>query len=274
MKCGPTARSRRSAAPDRHAEPGQRARAASTLIARMGADKVEAKLPPLVPRREARRRKRWCGRAIPCTATPITVVERLQDPPLRRASSSEVKASSPIHRAEGSHAGGVHFEMTGQNVTECVGGASRDHRRTTSTERYETHCDPAAQRQPGARARLPARRAARRPSARAVHAWPRVRRFAVEALVDGHGGCPMTHPTNGEIERCTDHYFNRSRRRVDRASSATARVTYAIFMRRPVVFAPRLALDWLEATGGGARHRGRARPALHRRQAGSAPASR
>jgi len=54
----------------------------------------------------------------------------------------------------------------------------------------------------------------------------------------------MTHPTNGEIERYTDHYFNRTKRVIGRFGDA--KVTYAIFMRRPVVFAPRLALQWLE----------------------------
>ena len=46
-----------------------------------------------------------------------------------------------IHAAEGTWAGGVHVEMTGQNVTECTGGA---HRLTEAdlTERYETFCDP------------------------------------------------------------------------------------------------------------------------------------
>ena len=57
----------------------------------------------------------------------------------------------------------------------------------------------------------------------------------------------MTHPLNGEIERYTDHYFNRSKQVIGKFGDA--RVTYAIFMRRPVVFAPRLALDWLAETG-------------------------
>ena len=57
----------------------------------------------------------------------------------------------------------------------------------------------------------------------------------------------MTHPSNGEIERYTDHYFNRTKRVIGKFGDA--RVTYAIFMRRPVVFAPRLALDWLEDIG-------------------------
>ena len=57
----------------------------------------------------------------------------------------------------------------------------------------------------------------------------------------------MTHPSNGEIERYTDHYFNRTKQVIGKFGDS--RVTYAIFMRRPVVFAPRLALEWLEETG-------------------------
>ena len=54
---------------------------------------------------------------------------------------SEVRSFFDIHAAEGTWAGGVHVEMTGQNVTECTGGA---HRLTEAdlTERYETFCDP------------------------------------------------------------------------------------------------------------------------------------
>ncbi len=54
----------------------------------------------------------------------------------------------------------------------------------------------------------------------------------------------MTHPSNGEIAQFTDHYFNRTKQVIGKFGDA--RVTYAIFMRRPVVFAPRLALDWLK----------------------------
>lgn len=56
----------------------------------------------------------------------------------------------------------------------------------------------------------------------------------------------MAHPANGEIERYTDHYFNRTKQVIGKFGDS--RVTYAIFMRRPVVFAPRLALDWLTQT--------------------------
>ena len=46
-----------------------------------------------------------------------------------------------IHRSYGTHAGGVHFEMTGQNVTECTGGAAQIVEANLK-DRYHTHCDP------------------------------------------------------------------------------------------------------------------------------------
>ena len=45
------------------------------------------------------------------------------------------------HEALGTHAGGVHFEMTGQDVTECLGGAQQIGDEDLS-QRYRTHCDP------------------------------------------------------------------------------------------------------------------------------------
>jgi 3-deoxy-7-phosphoheptulonate synthase len=53
----------------------------------------------------------------------------------------EVKTFFDVHRAEGTHAGGVHFEMTGQNVTECLGGAQAISEEDLAS-RYQTHCDP------------------------------------------------------------------------------------------------------------------------------------
>jgi 3-deoxy-7-phosphoheptulonate synthase len=47
----------------------------------------------------------------------------------------------PCHQSEGSYAGGLHIEMTGQNVTECIGGAQKISERDLSS-RYHTHCDP------------------------------------------------------------------------------------------------------------------------------------
>ena len=54
---------------------------------------------------------------------------------------TEVRGFFDVHQAEGTHAGGVHFEMTGQNVTECTGGAIAITDADLS-DRYHTHCDP------------------------------------------------------------------------------------------------------------------------------------
>jgi 3-deoxy-7-phosphoheptulonate synthase len=53
----------------------------------------------------------------------------------------EVRGFFAVHQAEGTYAGGVHFEMTGQDVTECVGGAQAITEHALS-DRYHTHCDP------------------------------------------------------------------------------------------------------------------------------------
>ena len=53
----------------------------------------------------------------------------------------EVRQFFAVHQAEGSHAGGIHIEMTGQNVTECIGGA-RPITEDGLSDRYHTHCDP------------------------------------------------------------------------------------------------------------------------------------
>lgn len=54
---------------------------------------------------------------------------------------AEVRAFFDVHEQEGSHPGGVHLEMTGQNVTECIGG-SRTVTFDDLSSRYHTHCDP------------------------------------------------------------------------------------------------------------------------------------
>ena len=53
----------------------------------------------------------------------------------------EVKNVFEVHKSEGSYAGGLHIEMTGQNVTECTGGAQKISDNDLSS-RYRTHCDP------------------------------------------------------------------------------------------------------------------------------------
>ena len=54
---------------------------------------------------------------------------------------AEVKKNIEIHKAEGTHAGGIHLEMTGQNVTECTGGLAEITDKNLG-DRYHTHCDP------------------------------------------------------------------------------------------------------------------------------------
>jgi 3-deoxy-7-phosphoheptulonate synthase len=54
---------------------------------------------------------------------------------------AEVRGFFAVHRAEGSFGGGIHCEMTGQNVTECTGGAVAVTEQSLA-DRYHTHCDP------------------------------------------------------------------------------------------------------------------------------------
>ncbi len=54
---------------------------------------------------------------------------------------SEVKSFFQIHKSEGTFAGGIHLEMTGQNVTECIGGLQKISDKDLAS-RYHTHCDP------------------------------------------------------------------------------------------------------------------------------------
>ncbi|KAM7253142.1 hypothetical protein ACFE04_025760 [Oxalis oulophora] len=63
------------------------------------------------------------------------------DVKLLNALKAEVQAFFDVHEQEGSHPGGIHLEMTGQNVTECIGG-SRTVTFDDLSSRYHTHCDP------------------------------------------------------------------------------------------------------------------------------------
>ena len=110
-----------------------------TLITRMGAEQIGQKLPPLLRAVQAEgRRVLWICDAMHgnTISTAAKVKTRSFDAILK-----EVHGFFDVHAAEGSWAGGVHVEMTGQNVTECVGGA---HRLTEADlgSRYETFCDP------------------------------------------------------------------------------------------------------------------------------------
>ncbi len=110
-----------------------------TLIARFGAGKVGEHLPRLVRavKREGREVVWTCD---PMHGNTITSASGYKTRPFDRV-LREVQEFFAVHRAEGTYPGGVHFEMTGNDVTECTGGA-----RAVSDEdlgdRYHTHCDP------------------------------------------------------------------------------------------------------------------------------------
>ncbi len=110
-----------------------------TLIARMGADQVEERLPALVRalKREGRKVVWSCD---PMHGNTITSSTGYKTRPFERI-LAEVRGFFAVHRAEGTHAGGVHFEMTGQNVTECTGGAEGIDDAALAAC-YTTHCDP------------------------------------------------------------------------------------------------------------------------------------
>jgi len=110
-----------------------------TLIARFGHENVEKHLPALIRKVEAEGRKVvWsCD---PMHGNTIKASNGYKTRPVDLI-LSEVQQFMAVHKAEGTHAGGVHFEMTGQNVTECLGGAQAISEEDLSS-RYHTHCDP------------------------------------------------------------------------------------------------------------------------------------
>ncbi len=110
-----------------------------TLIARMGADQVAESLPVLVRAVKAEGREVvWsCD---PMHGNTVKASNGYKTRPFDRI-LAEVREFFAVHRAEGTHAGGVHFEMTGQDVTECIGGA-QEITEERLADRYHTHCDP------------------------------------------------------------------------------------------------------------------------------------
>jgi len=110
-----------------------------TIIARFGHDKVETYLPKLIREIQAE------GRTVVWSCDPmhgntIKSSNGIKTRPFDRI-IDEVKQNIQIHKSEGSRMGGIHLEMTGQNVTECTGGLD-DISEADLTDRYRTHCDP------------------------------------------------------------------------------------------------------------------------------------
>jgi len=101
---------------DPHDEPGR-----LTLIHRLGADRVEAELPRLIRTvQKMGRTVLWC--ADPMHGNTETTASGIKTRRFERI-IAELQASFEVHAKLGSHLGGIHFELTGENVTECIGGA-------------------------------------------------------------------------------------------------------------------------------------------------------
>ena len=138
LKCGPTLK------PDEliklcnvlnpENEPGR-----ITLISRFGANNVEKFLPKLI---KAVKKE---GLKVVWSCDPMhgNTIKAATGFKTRTFDSvvKEVKNFFGVSQAEGSYAGGLHIEMTGQDVTECTGGAQKISEKDLSN-RYRTHCDP------------------------------------------------------------------------------------------------------------------------------------
>jgi 3-deoxy-7-phosphoheptulonate synthase len=111
-----------------------------TLISRFGSDKVEEHLPRLV---EAVKRSGqavvWC--CDPMHGNTVKASNGYKTRPFERV-LSEVKSFFDVHRGLGTHAGGIHIEMTGDDVTECTGGGVAAITEAGLSHRYHTYCDP------------------------------------------------------------------------------------------------------------------------------------
>jgi 3-deoxy-7-phosphoheptulonate synthase len=110
-----------------------------TLIGRFGADKVGDRLPRLMKAVKAAG-KRVVWSIDPMHGNTLKAANGYKTRPFDRI-LSEVRTFVDVAEAEGVHPGGVHLEMTGQNVTECLGGAQALTEDDLSS-RYHTHCDP------------------------------------------------------------------------------------------------------------------------------------
>ena len=110
-----------------------------TFVTRMGAGKIRDALPPLL---EAIKKS---------DATPLWVSDPMHGNGMTTPTGyktrrfeeivDEVKGFFEAHRAAGTHPGGIHIELTGDDVTECLGGSEHIDEATLAT-RYESLCDP------------------------------------------------------------------------------------------------------------------------------------
>jgi 3-deoxy-7-phosphoheptulonate synthase len=111
-----------------------------TLIGRFGSDKVDEHLPRLIEVvKRAGRTVVWC--CDPMHGNTVKAAGGYKTRPFDRI-LAEVRSFFDIHRRLGTYAGGVHIEMTGDDVTECVGGGVASVTEASLQDRYHTYCDP------------------------------------------------------------------------------------------------------------------------------------
>jgi len=110
-----------------------------TLISRFGHENVEKFLPRLI-RTIKKEGINVIWSCDPMHGNTIKSASGFKTRPFNNV-LKEVKNVFAVHQSEGSYAGGLHIEMTGQNVTECTGGAQKISDQDLSS-RYHTHCDP------------------------------------------------------------------------------------------------------------------------------------
>lgn len=111
-----------------------------TLITRFGHENVEAKLIPLLRRvKKEGRNVVWC--CDPMHGNTITTKNGFKTRPFQNV-LNEVKHFFQVHKAEGTYAGGVHFELTGKDVEECIGGDQDITAEKLAQGLYSTLCDP------------------------------------------------------------------------------------------------------------------------------------
>jgi 3-deoxy-7-phosphoheptulonate synthase len=111
-----------------------------TLICRFGSDKVEKHLSGLI-RAVTRDGRVVVWSCDPMHGNTISATSGFKTRPFDRI-LKEAESFFDIHRAEGTHAGGIHVEMTGSPVTECTGGAAANISEAQLKDRYDTLCDP------------------------------------------------------------------------------------------------------------------------------------
>jgi 3-deoxy-7-phosphoheptulonate synthase len=111
-----------------------------TIIVRMGAEKLRQNLPKLI--RAVQREGRvvvWCSD--PVHGNTIKTDNGFKTRPFE-AIREELRAFFDVHAEMGTHPGGVHLEMTGDDVTECIGGDVKGVRINDLEKNYATQCDP------------------------------------------------------------------------------------------------------------------------------------